>query len=71
MRVLAYLDDILVLAVTAEEHAATVARVVADLAAAGLRISGAKAFLAPYVVMDFLGLTIDLQQQAFVSLVRK
>ena len=37
-----------------------------DLAAAGIRISAKKAHVAPYVRMDFLGLTVDLSEKAFV-----
>jgi hypothetical protein len=63
--VFAYLDDILILGDTTIEHAQAVRMVVDDLKAAGLRISKEKAFLRPYSVIDFLGLTIDLTDHSF------
>ena len=64
--VTAYLDDILILARTLDEHMWAVSVVVEDLIAAGLRISPSKAFIAPYTRLDYLGLTVDLLAEAFV-----
>jgi hypothetical protein len=63
--VVGYLDDFLILAASVEEHARAVHIVVSDLIRAGLRISSRKAFLMPYIVIDFLGLSIDLGSRSF------
>lgn len=63
--VTAYLDDILVLSPSLDEHLRAVSIVVGDLLAAGMRISPSKAFILPYTRLDYLGLTIDLQAEAF------
>lgn len=63
--VTAYLDDILVLARTLEEHIRAVSVVVDDLIAAGLRISPSKAFVWPYTRLDYLGVSVDFQAESF------
>lgn len=63
--VTAYLDDILVMARTVEEHFRAVSIVVGDLMAAGLRISPPKAFILPYTRLDYLGITVDFHAEAF------
>jgi hypothetical protein len=65
LNVLVYLDDILILSRSLEEHVTAVEVVVHDLLAAGIRISCDKAFLRPYEVIDFLGLTADLPHRSF------
>lgn len=71
LRVLAYIDDFLVLADTPEELAAATQIVVSDLIAAGLRLSPKKCFLGAFTRIDFLGLTTDLTEQAFAIPPRK
>lgn len=65
IRCLAYLDDVIVFSASFQEHVMAVRTVVEDLNAAGLRISAAKAFLAPFRRLDVLGVTVDLALQAF------
>lgn len=65
LHVFAYLDDILVLADSAEEHGRAVAKVLGDLRAAGIIVSSKKAFLLPYRTLEFLGLLVDIPARAF------
>lgn len=66
IRIMAYVDDIIILAESHRELAEATEMVVDDLMAAGIRISAEKSHIRPYTVMDFLGLTVDLQAKAFV-----
>jgi hypothetical protein len=61
----AYLDDIIVFGRTIIEHARSVQIVVEDLIRAGLRISPSKAFVWPYVSLEYLGMGIELRRRAF------
>lgn len=66
LRVMIYIDDILIVSDTVNELASAVEAVVHDLIDAGIRISSSKSFIAPFRVLDFLGLTVNLTEQAFV-----
>ena len=69
--VLVYADDILILAESLAEHARATCLVVNDLIAAGVRISGTKAFLQPYTCLDFLGMTVHLEGSKSFSVPEK
>ena len=61
----AYLDDVAVFAPDAATLARHLTIVLADLAAAGLRVSAQKAFTAPFAVFELLGLMVDLPARRF------
>ena len=58
--------DILIVADTVNELCQATEAVVSDLLSSGVRISSSKSFIAPFRVLDFLGLTVNLKEQAFV-----
>ena len=64
--VMGYVDDFIILANSPEELAQSTRIVVSDLIGAGVRISAKKSFIAPFNLLDFLGLAVDLTEQAFV-----
>lgn len=66
IRVLGYVDDFIIVANSPEELAQSTRIVVSDLIRAGVRISAKKSFIAPFNLLDFLGLAVDLTEQAFV-----
>lgn len=65
VRCLAYLDDILVFADSAAEHARAIDMIVHDLLSAGWRISPDKAFILPYVRLEMLGVVVHGADHAF------
>jgi hypothetical protein len=65
LTVMIYVDDLIIFSTSIEQHISSIEMVTSDLIEAGIRISSLKAFLRPYVVMDFLGMTIDLRNKSF------
>jgi hypothetical protein len=65
LNVLVYIDDILILSETLEEHVAALEVVINDLFDAGIRVSDKKAFIRPYEILDFLGMCVHLVERAF------
>ena len=66
MVVLAYLDDIILLARDPAAFTAHASVIVTDLINAGIRLSASKFFFAPFSQFEALGLIVDLVGQGFV-----
>ena len=65
VRCMAYVDDIIFFSETEEEHVRSATIIVGDLLRAGVRVSPPKSFIRPYHRIDLLGLSVDMDVQAF------